>query len=140
MLLLTKNAELWAPISTIPVFSSNIIFQGLVCLGFFPKGKVFGAVLIYVAVTEGQKIVGTSTIALLTWTSLAVSHLENFNTYTLNLAAPSAQLLPSTAISLPPDPLTGSDCSLWMLADDGGEAKSTHLDLGLLSWAWGTLY
>ncbi|KAK4818642.1 hypothetical protein QYF61_016613 [Mycteria americana] len=30
-----------------------------------------------------------------------------------------AQWLPSTAISLPPDPLTGSDCSLGMSADDG---------------------
>lgn len=54
--------------------------------------------------------------------------------------ASSAQLLPSTAISLPLDPLAVSDYSLWRSSDDGGEAQSTVLDLGLLLRAWGILY
>lgn len=54
MLLFSKYAEFWAPISTIPFFSSSNIFLVLVCC-FFPKGIVFGAILIYVALTEGSK-------------------------------------------------------------------------------------
>lgn len=83
---------------------------------------------------------GTSAKAHLTRTSLAISHLESLNIYILNKASPLAQLLPSTAISIPLNSLLGSDCSLWTMADDGGEAQRALISLGWLSCTWRTLY
>lgn len=49
-------------------------------------------------------MVGTSTRARLTCTSLASSHLELSSTRVLDLAVPSAQLLPFPAVLFLPDP------------------------------------
>lgn len=83
---------------------------------------------------------GTSANVHLTRTSLAISHFESWNIHILNQASPLAQLLPSTAISIPLNSLLGSDCSLWRMADDGGEAQSALISLGWLSCTWRTLH
>lgn len=42
MLLFSKYAEFWAPISTIPFFSSSIIFLVLVCCFFSQSNSIWG--------------------------------------------------------------------------------------------------
>lgn len=119
-------------ISTLIFLQYNLSgFWFIVLLGllfFFLKGIVFGAMLSYVALTEVEIIMSTSTGALLTWTSLATSHLGKFNICVSNLAAPSAQLLPS--ISFPLDPLSGFNYCLWML-------EMMVVRLRALSLVWG---
>lgn len=83
---------------------------------------------------------GTSANVHLTRTSLAISHFESWNIHILNQASPLVQLLPSRAISIPLNSLLGSDCSLWRMADDGGEAQSALISLGWLSCTWRTLH
>lgn len=102
----------------------------------FPRDRCLGPFVSQVALTEGWENVGTSANVHLTRTSLAISHFESLNIHILNQASPLAQLLPSIAISIPLNSLLGSDCSLWRMADDGGETQSALISLGWLSCTW----